>query len=137
MLTDDAKAITSAAAEDRVGELELFQAAREESNHAFSEEAVSNVTDISTLETDDADQAGQRGTMAAFQAAMSEALQEAETQLSAIIERVRKEAADEHTAEFARVREELERQHADDLERARINVVESFKTLTGIFLRQA
>ena len=48
-LTDDAKAITSAAAGDRVGELELFPAEREESNDAFLGEAMSNVADISTL----------------------------------------------------------------------------------------
>ena len=113
--TDDAEAIPSAAAEDGTGDLALFPTEREESNDASLAEAMTNVTHIPTQEVDDADQAGQRAAAAAFQAAVSEAQQEAETQLRAVIERIRKEAADQQTAELARVTD----RHAEELRQAR------------------
>ena len=67
---------------------------------------------------------------------MSAAQEEAKTQLTAAIERIRHEEAERHTAELARVREELERQYADDLQRAQTSVVESFKALTGSVLER-
>ena len=85
--------------------------------------------------TADADGAGQRAAVEAFQAAVTEARQEAETQLTAAVAQVRREEAERHAVGFAHVREELERQHADDLQQVRNAAVESFKALTGNVLR--
>ena len=56
--------------------------------------------------------------MAAFQVAVSEARQEAETQLQAVVERVRKDAAEAHAAEIDRVTA----RHADELQQTRATV---------------
>ena len=161
-VTDDAEAITSAAPLDRVGAVEAFPAEGEESNDVSLVEEMTKETDLPTLKADDPDHAGQPAAVAAFQAEVSEARQAAETQLMAVVERIRKEAADQHTAELARVgerhAEELRQartnleaevtRHAaelarmrekldDDLQQARSVVVESFKALTGSILKSA
>lgn len=56
--------------------------------------------------------------VAAFQVAVSEARQEAEAQLQAVVERVRRDAAEEHAAEIDRVTE----RHADELRQTRADV---------------
>ena len=113
--THDAEVVPSAAPEDRTGELALFPTEREEANHASLVEVMADVTHRPAQEVDDADQAGQRAAVKAFQAAVSEAQQEAETQLTTVIARIRKEAADQQTAELARVTD----RHAEELQQAR------------------
>ena len=123
--TDVGETLTVFPAEDQLDEL------RKESLVQESTSGTIALTD----DGDDADGAGQRAAVEAFQAAVTEARQEAETQLTAAVAQVRQEEAERHAAEFARVREELERQHADDLQQVRKAAVESFKALTGNVLR--
>ena len=69
----------------------------------------------------------------AFQTALREAQQEAERQLTAVVERVRDEEAERGRVKLARVRHELERQYADELQRVRRSMLEAFETLTSRF----
>lgn len=72
-----------------------------------------------TSELDSAHDIDQRAAeVAAFQVAVSEARQEAETQLQAVVERVRKDAAEAHAAEIDRVTA----RHADELQQTRATV---------------
>ena len=71
--------------------------------------------------------------LVAFLAAVRDAQQEAERQLTAAVQRARDEDAELRTAELARVREELERQHAHELQRARRTAREAFEALTSRF----
>ena len=58
---------------------------------------------------------GQRSAAADFQAQVSEVQQEAETRLTAFVERIRKELAEQHEAELARLAD----RHAKELQQAR------------------
>ncbi len=126
LLADDRDTLAVFPPEDQIDELELHSAERWELNEEPGVEETTSETDALTAEV----------AAAAFQAAVSDAQQEAETQLTAAIGRVRQEEAERHAAELARVRKELEQQYADDLLRARSAVVESFKALTGKILER-
>ena len=131
-LDDGHQTLTVFPPEDQIGELELRAVEGEESTEAMPRKKAPSVVDTRAADVDDADPMARRAADEEFQAALSDASHEVETQIREVIERVRVEEAQK----FSCLREELERQHADDLERARTAVVESFKTLTGIILRQ-
>ena len=122
------------ASTDQVDGLKRFPSEPEEL-HDRPEAKAPDVEDV--LTGDDSAQARQ-DSLAGFQAAVTDAQQEAEAQLAIVLERVqaetveriRQEVSERCTAEFARVREELEKKHADELIRARAVAVESIKTLT-------
>ena len=76
-----------------------------------------------------ADREGER----AFQTALREAQEEAERQLTAAVERVRRKEAERGRVELARVRHELERQYADELQRVRRSTQDAFEALTSRF----
>ena len=82
-----------------------------------SVQATASVADIPAAASDP-DQAGQRVAVTAFQAAVSEAQQEAERQLAAIVERVRRAAAEQHTADIF----QITGRHAEELRQIRETV---------------
>ena len=82
-----------------------------------SVQATASVADIPAAASDP-DQAGQRVAVTAFQAAVSEAQQEAERQLAAIVEGVRKAAAEQHTADIF----QITGRHAEELRQIRETV---------------
>ena len=116
--------------EGQVDEAKLHAAERGESKEESMTEKTTSAKDV-----DDGDTAGPR-TAAAFQATVSEAQHEDESQLTAAMERVRQDEAERYAAELAGLREELERQYADDLQSARTAVLQSFKALTGSVLEK-
>lgn len=120
--------------EDQIDEVPLPAVERTKLNE---ESRVKEETGTDVLSAaPDAANSGQPTGAAAFHAAVSAAQEEAKTQLTEAIDRVRQEEADRHAAELTRVRDELARQHADDLQRAQTAVLESFKALTGSVLER-
>ena len=122
------------ASTDQVDRMKLFQSEPQKVNDR-PEAKAPDVEDV--LTGDDSAQAGQ-DSLAGFRAAVTDAQQEAETQLAIVleqvqaeaVERVREEVSERCTAEFARVREDLEKKHADELIRSRAVAVQSIRTLT-------
>ena len=129
------------------------------SNEVVPSDATPGDLPDDAIPTDDvhiAQPADWRDAVAAFRAAVGQAQEEAETQLLAVVELVRKETSEQHAAELAqlteeadtrqeravakarvaaeaesaRVCDEMERQYLDDLQRAGNAVVESFEALT-------
>jgi ribosomal protein S21 len=120
--------------EDQIDVLEKNAVELEELNEESSVEETTSVTAIRPADAGDGGQTDQRAGVAAFQAAVSEAQQQAEAQLRAAFEQVRQEEAKRHAADVARVREELARQNEDDLQLARNAAVDSINALTGSIL---
>ena len=71
--------------------------------------------DVVALEAANVDQTGRHAALSAFQAAVSAARQEAETQLAETVERIRSEAAEQYRAELTRVTEEADRRREQDV----------------------
>ena len=117
--------------EDQIDVLEKNAVELEELNEESSVKETTSVTAIRPADAGDREQTDQRAGVAAFQAAVSEAQQQAEAQLKAAFEQVRQEEAKRHAADVARVREELARQNEDDLQLARNAAVDSINALTG------
>ena len=72
---------------------------------------------VLTASVDDADQASTSPAVTAFQAAVGEARQEAQTRLKVAVERVQQAAAERHAAELA----EVNKRHAEEFQQVRDN----------------
>ncbi len=88
---------------------------REQSKDESPVEETTDDGDVLTADVDDTNKARPRAAVVAFQAAVSEARKEAETRLTAVVEKIRKTAVDEYANEIVD-------RHAKELQQLRKTV---------------
>ena len=116
--SEDSEAHSTFGSEDPVDEQIQHWLEREGPNDEPHVEETTGDGNIHTADVGDSGQARQRAAVSAFQTVVSEACKEAETQLTSVVEKMRKTAAEEHAAEIVQITD----RHAEELQQTRETV---------------